>query len=72
MSETFESFKRRVVESTGFELRSMQIGTQEDLIGGHIFCSSRHGKVVAVGYPSYQDDGNPVWEQIDSFRFIPE
>ena len=69
-SESFESFSARVLARTGVALNEIAGGTPDNLLGGHIFCARGNTFVVAVGYPSHEDeDGCPVWGA-ESFRVV--
>lgn len=69
--ESDESFNQRVKERTGMTLESIPQGTEEDLIGGHIFCKRTTLKgqelgqefVVGVGYPEQDSEGQNFYDE---------
>ena len=62
-----EDFKNRVEERTGMTLESIPEGSEEDVIGGHIFCkrATHEGQeyVMGMGYPEQTPDGDEIYDQ---------
>ncbi|OGH91709.1 MAG: hypothetical protein A2534_04900 [Candidatus Magasanikbacteria bacterium RIFOXYD2_FULL_39_9] len=70
--ESEAEFAKRVLESTGVDLKDMQEGDQGELVGSHIFCQRGDVFVIATGYPSRTDEttGQEFWEDPKSFKKI--
>ena len=65
-------FAKRVLERTGVSLEEMQEGSENELLGSHIFCHNKESNmfVVATGYPSRVEDGQEFWDDPKCFRKI--
>ena len=65
--ESDEDFKKRVEERTGMTLESIPEGSEEDVIGGHIFCkrTTHEGQeyVMGMGYPEQTPEGDEIYDQ---------
>ncbi len=71
VKESEQEFANRVLERTGVALDKMQEGTEDELIGSHIFCRRDNVWVVATGYPSrVEEDGGEFWDDPACYRKI--
>lgn len=68
------SFESRVHARTGLLLSEIPLGTEADLLGGHIVAHDRSSGtfVVFVGPPDRVDDetGHEFWDPIQSTRIV--
>ena len=57
MSESVQSFTRRIEECTGLQPEAIPDGQPGDLLGGSIVATSPHGTLVLVDPIGQDDDG---------------